>query len=128
MRGRAAGEAHAGREKGYAGGRMANLGYIQVVRHCNHFCGFCSNPTTPYTHTFASMKLLVDDFVRRGYFGVILTGGEPTLHPELPEIAGYAAAQGLHVRMITNGSRLADPAFARAMASSANSVDVPFSV
>ena len=95
---------------------MANLGYIQVVRHCNHFCGFCSNPTTPYTHTFASMKLLVDDFVRRGYFGVILTGGEPTLHPELPEIAGYAAAQGLHVRMITNGSRLADPEFARALA------------
>ena len=96
---------------------MANLGYIQVVRHCNHFCGFCSNPTTPYTHTFASMQVLVDDFVRRGYFGVILTGGEPTLHPELPEIAGYAAQQGLHVRMITNGSRLADPVFARAMAS-----------
>jgi len=96
---------------------MANLGYIQVVRHCNHFCGFCSNPTTPYTHTFASMQVLVDDFVKRGYFGVILTGGEPTLHPELPEIAAYAAQQGLHVRMITNGSRLADPAFARAMAS-----------
>jgi MoaA/NifB/PqqE/SkfB family radical SAM enzyme len=96
---------------------MANLGYIQVVRHCNHFCGFCSNPTTPYTHTLASMQVLVDDFVKRGYFGVILTGGEPTLHPELPEIAAYAAQQGLHVRMITNGSRLADPAFARAMAS-----------
>ena len=95
---------------------MANLGYIQVVRHCNHFCGFCSNPTTPYTHTLASMQLLVDDFVRRGYFGVILTGGEPTLHPELPEVAAYAAQQGLHVRMITNGSRLADPAFAGAMA------------
>ena len=87
---------------------MANLGYIQVVRHCNHFCGFCSNPTTPYTHTFASMKLLVDDFVRRGYFGVILTGGEPSLHPELPRVARYATERGLHVRMITNGWRLAD--------------------
>lgn len=95
---------------------MANLGYIQVVRHCNHFCGFCSNPATPYTHTLESMRLLVDDFVRRGYFGVILTGGEPTLHPDLPDIAAYAAQRGLHVRMITNGSRLADPAFARALA------------
>jgi hypothetical protein len=27
------------------------------------------------------MKVLVDDFVRRGYFGVILTGGEPTAPP-----------------------------------------------
>ncbi len=95
---------------------MANIGYIQVVRHCNHFCGFCSNPTTPYVHTFETMKVLVDDFVRRGYFGVILTGGEPTLHPELPRIAGYARDQGLHVRMITNGWRLADPDFARELA------------
>jgi len=95
---------------------VANLGYIQVVRHCNHFCGFCSNPTTPYTHDFDSMKLLVDDFVDRGYFGVILTGGEPSLHPELPRICSYAREQGLHVRMITNGHRLADESFARDMA------------
>ena len=95
---------------------MANIGYIQVVRHCNHFCGFCSNPTTPYTHDFDSMRVLVDDFVERGYFGVILTGGEPTLHPELPRITAYAREQGLHVRMITNGHRLADPELARDMA------------
>jgi MoaA/NifB/PqqE/SkfB family radical SAM enzyme len=95
---------------------LANIGYIQVVRHCNHFCGFCSNPTTPYTHTFESMQVLVDDLVKRGYFGVILTGGEPTLHPELPRIAQYASSQGLHVRMITNGWRLADPEFAQQMA------------
>src|SRR5947207_8661360 len=95
---------------------LANIGYIQVVRHCNHFCGFCSNPTTPYTHTFESMKVLVDDLVRRGYFGVILTGGEPSLHEELPRIARYASEQGLHVRMITNGWRLADAGFAQEMA------------
>ncbi len=95
---------------------MANIGYIQVVRHCNHFCGFCSNPTTPYTHDFESMKVLVDDFVERGYFGVILTGGEPTLHPELPKIARYATESGLHVRMITNGWRLSDRTFAKALA------------
>ena len=94
---------------------MANLGYIQVVRHCNHFCGFCSNPTTPYVHTFETMKELVDDFVERGYYGIILTGGEPTLHPELPRISEYARKVGLHVRMITNGHRLADPKFAKQM-------------
>lgn len=95
---------------------MANLGYLQVVRHCNHVCGFCSNPTTPYSHDLSSMQTLVDDFVRRGYFGIILTGGEPTLHPELPAVARYARDQGLHVRMITNGHRLAERPFAEAMA------------
>lgn len=62
------------------------------------------------------MRLLVDDLVRRDYFGVILTGGEPTLHPDLPAIAAYARSRGLDVRVITNGTRLADPAFARALA------------
>lgn len=95
---------------------MANLGYLQVVRHCNHLCGFCSNPTTPYEHDFESMRVLVDDFVRRGYFGLILTGGEPTLHPELPRITAYARERGLHVRLITNGTRLADLAFAKELA------------
>lgn len=95
---------------------MANIGYIQVVRHCNHFCGFCSNPTSAYVHTFETMKELVDDLVKREYFGVVLTGGEPTLHPELPRIAAYAREQGLHVRMITNGWRLADETFAKALA------------
>ncbi len=101
---------------------MANIGYIQVVRHCNHFCGFCSNPSTAYVHTFESMALLVDDLVRREYFGVVLTGGEPTLHPELPRIARYANDAGLHVRMITNGFRLADDEFARAMAEAGLSI------
>lgn len=62
-----------------------------------------------------SMRVLVDDFVERGYFGVILTGGEPTLHPQLPEICRYVREKGLDVRMITNGHRLAEPKFARAM-------------
>jgi MoaA/NifB/PqqE/SkfB family radical SAM enzyme len=95
---------------------VANIGYIQVVRHCNHFCGFCSNPTTAYVHTFESMALLVDDLVRRGYFGVVLTGGEPTLHPELPRIARYARDAGLHVRMITNGWRLGEGGLAAELA------------
>jgi MoaA/NifB/PqqE/SkfB family radical SAM enzyme len=74
------------------------------------------NPSTPYVHTFETMKVLVDDLKARGYFGIILTGGEPSLHPELPRIARYASDLGLHVRMITNGFRMADPDFAREMA------------
>lgn len=95
---------------------MANIGYIQVVRHCNHFCGFCSNPTSAYVHTAESLRALVDDLVERDYFGVVLTGGEPSLHPELPEVVRYAKSRGLHVRMITNGSRMADPDFAARIA------------
>jgi MoaA/NifB/PqqE/SkfB family radical SAM enzyme len=43
-----------------------------------------------------------------GYFGVILTGGEPTLHPELDTIVRRIGELGVHVRMITNGQKTAE--------------------
>jgi MoaA/NifB/PqqE/SkfB family radical SAM enzyme len=92
---------------------MANIGYMQVVRHCNQYCRFCSNPETGYVLDLETAKREIDDFVARGYFGVILTGGEPSLSPIIPEITTYARDKGLHVRMITNGSKIADKAVAR---------------
>jgi len=53
-------------------------------------------------------------------FGVILTGAKRSLHPDLPSICRYATDQGLHVRMITNGWRMADKAFAKQMAEARN--------
>lgn len=92
---------------------MANLGYMQLVRHCNQYCRFCSNPETGWELDLDTAKRQIDDFVRRDYFGVILTGGEPSLSPIVPDITRYARECGLHVRMITNGSRLAEPSVAR---------------
>jgi MoaA/NifB/PqqE/SkfB family radical SAM enzyme len=95
---------------------MANLGYMQVVRHCNQYCRFCSNPASGWMLDLATAQREIDDFVERGYFGIILTGGEPSLSDLIPEITRYAVARGLHVRMITNGSRLAQPGLAEAYA------------
>ncbi len=87
---------------------MANLGYMQLVRHCNQYCRFCSNPETGWTLDLDTAKRQIDDFVARKYFGIILTGGEPSLSPVVPEVTRYAIDGGLHVRMITNGSKIAD--------------------
>ncbi|MCC6557472.1 MAG: radical SAM protein [Polyangiaceae bacterium] len=92
---------------------MANIGYMQLVRHCNQYCRFCSNPETPYVLDEETARREIDDFAARGYFGVILTGGEPSLSPLVPEITRYAVERGLHVRMITNGSKVADEPTAR---------------
>jgi MoaA/NifB/PqqE/SkfB family radical SAM enzyme len=95
---------------------MANLGYIQMVRHCNQNCGFCSNPETPFFHNMEQIEQIVGDFVSRDYYGVIMTGGEPTLSPILPEAIAYARKHGLHVRMITNGQKLADWDYCKSLA------------
>jgi radical SAM protein with 4Fe4S-binding SPASM domain len=46
---------------------------------------------------------------------VSLTGGEPTLRPELPELVAYAVELGLRVNLITNGTRVS-PSLAEALA------------
>jgi MoaA/NifB/PqqE/SkfB family radical SAM enzyme len=92
---------------------VANIGYMQVVRHCNQYCRFCSNPATGWMLDLPTAQRQIDDFVARGYFGIILTGGEPSLSDLIPEITRYAVGKGLHVRMITNGSRIAKDGVAR---------------
>jgi MoaA/NifB/PqqE/SkfB family radical SAM enzyme len=88
---------------------MANLGYLQVVRRCNQHCRFCSNPPTGAELELAAACRAVDDFHARGYRGIVLTGGEPSLWPSVCELSRYALERGLGVRMITNGSRLGEP-------------------
>jgi len=90
---------------------MANLGYIQVVRRCNQRCRFCSNPVNERELPLAQAKRLVDRFRRKGYDGVILTGGEPTLYEPLGELIAYAARRSVACRVITNAQRTADPAY-----------------
>jgi MoaA/NifB/PqqE/SkfB family radical SAM enzyme len=93
---------------------VANIGYMQLVRHCNQYCRFCSNPATGWMLDLETAKREIDDFKERGYFGVILTGGEPSLSEIVPDVTRYATDAGLHVRMITNGSRIAKPEIAKA--------------
>jgi MoaA/NifB/PqqE/SkfB family radical SAM enzyme len=90
---------------------MANLGYLQLTRNCWQHCRFCSNPPTGIELSEAEMRQMIDELVERGYDGVILTGGEPTLSPLLFPALEYSAKRGLFSRMITNGQRLADRTF-----------------
>lgn len=95
---------------------MANLGYIQLVRICNQKCRFCSNPDTDATLSIEDARTQIDDFASRGYDGIILTGGEPTLCPHLEEVVKYAFSQGIEPRMITNGQKTADRALVQMLA------------
>jgi pyruvate-formate lyase-activating enzyme len=88
---------------------MTQLGYIQVTRICNQRCLFCSNPENQRLVEVADFRRQVRDLVQSGHDGVLLTGGEPTLHPRLPELVRIAARAGLAPRIITNGQETARP-------------------
>ena len=76
---------------------------------CNANCGFCN---------FARDKLpkerweyverqgafdAVDILYRQGIRYLVLTGGEPTLHPDLTAIIARAADSGMKVMLVSNG-------------------------
>lgn len=84
---------------------MANIGYIQVNRYCNNQCHFCSNPSNGKNIPYEKGIALIEDFVSRGYQGIIFTWGEPTLSPDLGRWIEYATKVHMDCRIISNGMR-----------------------
>lgn len=87
---------------------MANIGYLQVTRQCNQRCRFCSNPENENLLGWEDAEAFIQELVDQGYTGVILTGGEPTLYEQLPELIAHCHAAGIEPRIISNGQRLGD--------------------
>lgn len=97
---------------------MANIWYIQVNRHCNNSCHFCSNPSNWNNISYERWIELIDDFVSRWYKWVIFTGWEPTLSPDLSEWIRYTKKIWIGNRMISNGMMCSSPQFVKKLADS----------
>jgi len=69
---------------------------------CLH-CGFASNPPAPDALGTKEVMRIVDEIYGFGATYLGLSGGEPLLRKDLPEIIGYAKKTGLNVSLITNG-------------------------
>ncbi|MBI5022746.1 MAG: anaerobic ribonucleoside-triphosphate reductase activating protein [Candidatus Magasanikbacteria bacterium] len=77
---------------------------------CNFVCGFCHNPELVKVEEKRYQKISekeVLDFLksRRGLLeGVVITGGEPTLQPDLPEFIRKIKALEFLIKIDTNGT------------------------
>ncbi len=92
---------------------MANIWYIQVNRHCNNACHFCSNPSNWNNITYERWIELIDDFKGRKYSWIIFTWWEPTLSPDLPKWIEYSNSVWLDNRMISNWMMCANAEFVK---------------
>ncbi len=81
---------------------MANIWYIQVNRHCNNACHFCSNPSNWNNITYERWIELIDDFIDKKYSWIIFTGWEPTLSPDLSRWIEYSSNKNMDCRIISN--------------------------
>lgn len=90
------------------------LAAIVFTAGCNFRCGYCHNP---HLVDPEQVKKQTDDLIPENVFfnflktrkglidGVCITGGEPTLHSDLPEFALKVKEAGFLVKIDTNGTR-----------------------
>src|SRR6202453_649040 len=80
------------------------LAQIVPIRRCNLDCGYCneydkvSNPVP-----LAEMLRRIDKLGELGTSIITLSGGEPTLHPDLDAIIWRIRERGAIATLITNG-------------------------
>ena len=77
---------------------------------CNYRCPFCHNPELVLPELF-NTPISTDDILaflekRKDQLqGVVVTGGEPTIHNDLPDFLFRIKSLGYFVKLDTNGSR-----------------------
>jgi pyruvate formate lyase activating enzyme len=88
-----------------------HLSAVIFLGGCNLDCGYCHNrgliagvaPRTPGLSPVALEQFLAE---RRDFLdGIVVTGGEPTLSPGLPELLARIKSFCYKVKLDTNGSR-----------------------
>jgi len=84
---------------------------VVFLAGCNFDCPYCHNPQLTGQPGSRPERVAVADVLRfleerRGFLeGVVISGGEPTLHPDLPDLCSRVKSLGYPVKLDTNGSR-----------------------
>jgi pyrroloquinoline quinone biosynthesis protein E len=91
---------------------------LDLGRKCAHSCRFCyysfmsedggqfgALRRAPFRSTEDSLRIL-DRLAGHGLVNCDVTGGEPTMHPGLPDMVRRAVSRGLSIRVITLGQFL----------------------
>lgn len=80
---------------------------------CNNRCPMCSNSGRPDAWKTASDELLarVDRLADMGFKRVVVTGGEPTIHPAFFAVVHKLQARNIAWDINTHGRSFADPDF-----------------
>ncbi len=96
-------------------GREVPCAILDILRGCNARCAYCFNQEQPFRQSLSEVEHDLDALMaRRRLQAIMISGGEPTLHPELLPIIRLAAARNLKVILLTNGILL-DAALAAAL-------------
>lgn len=86
-----------------------HLSVVLFLPGCNFNCGYCHNgelrradlPRLTWTQLEASLRTHKENWAD----GAVITGGEPTLSPQLPELIDRLRSMSFAIKLDSNGSR-----------------------
>ncbi|MBI3322009.1 MAG: radical SAM protein [Candidatus Omnitrophica bacterium] len=88
-----------------------------LTRRCNLHCVHCYSDSEggeyPGELTMEQAKRMLEDLAGFGIPALLMSGGEPLLHPRFFELAAYAKQRGLRLTLSTNGTLIDRPAAER---------------
>ena len=84
---------------------------VVFTKGCNFRCGYCHNPSLVLPHLLNSTPDISEKEIfnylqnRKNWLdGVVITGGEPTIHADLPEFVASIKKLGFQIKLDTNGT------------------------
>jgi len=80
--------------------------HLALTTRCNMYCKGCYSTVKggiPNDISIDTAKAIIDKLSDLGVFSLSFGGGEPTLHPQIFEIAAYARQKQILPNMTTNG-------------------------
>lgn len=84
---------------------------VLFTQGCNFCCGYCHNPQLVLPRLFSSPAECSEQAVmnylnsRKNWLdAVVITGGEPSIHSDLPDFLQQLRGLGLAIKLDTNGS------------------------
>jgi pyruvate formate lyase activating enzyme len=84
---------------------------VVFTQGCNFRCGYCHNPQLVLPELFSNIQPISSEEIlnylkeRKNWLdGVVITGGEPTIHNDLPEFLKDIKDLDYKIKLDTNGS------------------------
>jgi len=90
-----------------------NLAYLAISDICNYKCENCPcKRKRKNVIEFEEFKEYIEKIKKeKDVERIVLSGGEPTIHPQFFEILKYLNSKGMHITLLSNGSMLSNLEF-----------------
>lgn len=102
---------------------------LELTYRCNERCIHCyidSPPKEQPELQLCDYEKIIDEIKDMGCLNLLITGGEPTLHPDFLQIVEYAKKVGLVVDIFTNGLKIPDELLFKLIDLKPNSISFSF--